>query len=60
MFVNTLTVDDKHSLLKGGNSTQPFQIQLSQKEKAFSEFFFEFLKSLFNFKHLRKNDGPRS
>ena len=36
--------------------TQPIQIQLSQKEKTFSQFLFAFLKSIFNFKHLLKND----
>ena len=36
--------------------TQPIQIQLSQKEKTFSQFLFAFLKSIFNIKHLPKND----
>ena len=58
LFVNTLTVDDKHYLLNRDNSTQPNQIQLSQKEKAFSQFFFEFLKSMLNYKHLLKKDDP--
>ena len=31
-------------------------MQLSQKEKTFSEFFFSFLKSILNFKHLPKKD----
>ena len=54
LFVNTLTLDDKHYLLKRDNLTQPIQIQLSQKQKIFSEFFFAFLKSILNFKHLPK------
>ena len=33
-------------------------MQLSQKQKTFSEFFFEFLKSILNFKHLPKKDDP--
>ena len=45
-FVNTLTVDEKHYLLKRDDLTQPIQIQLSQKEKSFSLFFFAFLKSI--------------
>ena len=53
-----MTVDDKHYLLNRDNSTQPNQIQLSQKEKAFSQFFFEFLKSMLNYKHLLKKDDP--
>ena len=58
LFVNTLTVNDKDYLLNRDNLTQPFQIQLSQKEKIFSEFFFAFLKSMLNFKHLPKEDDP--
>ena len=54
MFVNTLTVDDKHYLLNRDNLTQPIQMQLSKKEKTFSEFFFAFLKSILNYKHLPK------
>ena len=60
LFVNTLTVDDKHYLLNRDNLTQPIQIQLSQKQKTFSEFFFAFSKSILNFKHLPKKDDPRS
>ena len=60
LFVNTLTVDEKHNLLNRDNLTQPIQIQLSQKQKTFSEFFFAFLKSILNFKHLPKKDDPRS
>ena len=54
LFVNTLIVDDKHYLLNRDNLTQPIQIQLSQKQKTFSEFFFAFSKSILNFKHLPK------
>ena len=54
LFVNTLTVDDKHYLLNRDNLTQPIQIQLSQKQKRFSEFIFAFLKSILNFQHLPK------
>ena len=58
LFVNTLTVHDKHYLLNRDNLTQPNQIQLSQKEKDFSQFFFEFLKSMLNYKHFLKQDDP--
>ena len=54
LFFNTLTVDDKHYLLNRDNLTQPIQMQLSKKEKTFSEFFFAFLKSILNYKHLPK------
>ena len=60
MFVNILRVNDKHYLLNRDNLTQPIQIKLSQKQKIFSEFFFAFLKSILNFKHLPKNDDPHS
>ena len=60
LFVNTLAVNDKHYLLHRDNLTQPIQIQLSQKQKIFSEFFFAFLKSILNFKHLPKKDDPHS
>ena len=36
--VNTLTADDKYSLLNRDNLTQPIQIVLSQKEKTFPDF----------------------
>ena len=39
-FVNTLTVDEKHYLLYRENLTQPSGIQLYQKERTFSKFFF--------------------
>ena len=60
MFVNILTVDDKHYLLNRDNLTQPIQMQLSKKQKTFSEISFAFLNSLLNFKHLPKKDDPHS
>ena len=40
LFVNTLTADDKYSLLSRDNSMQTIQMQLWQKQKPFSEFIF--------------------
>ena len=60
LFVNTLAVNDKHYLLKRDNLTQAIQMQLCQKERNFSEFFFAFLKSIINFKDFTKKDDPRS
>ena len=54
LFVNTLTVDDTHYLVNRHNLTRPIQIQLSQKKKTFPQFFFAFLKSILNYKHLPK------
>ena len=60
LFVNTFTVNDKHYLLNRDNLTEPIQMQLSEKEKTFSEFFFASLKSILNVKHLPKKGDPRS
>ena len=60
MFVKTSTVDVKHYMLNRENFTQPIQIQLSQKQKTFSEFYFAFLKSILNLKHLPKKYDPHS
>ena len=35
-------------------------MQLSQKQKSFSGFFFAILKSILNFKHFSKKDDPNS
>ena len=58
LFLNRLTVDDKHYMLNRDNLTQPIEIQLSQKQKTFPQFFHAFLKSILNDKHLHKNDDP--
>ena len=60
LFVNTLTVDDKHYLLNRDNLTQPIQRQLSKKEKTFSEISFAFLNSFLNFKYWPTKDDPHS
>ena len=48
IFVNILTADDKHPLLNRDSLTQPSQMQLSQKQKIFSQFLAAFLKSRLN------------
>ena len=58
LFVNTLTADEKYPLLKRDNLTIPIQTQLSQKQKTFSQFFAEFLKSRINFKYFENKDDP--
>ena len=60
LFLNTLTVDGKHYLVTRDNLTQTIKIQLSQKQNNFCEFFFLFLKTMFNFKHIPKKDDPPS
>ena len=60
LLVNTLTDDEKYSLLYRQNLTQPIQILLSQKEKTFSESFCAFFKSTLNFTHFQKKDDSHS
>ena len=44
LFVNTLTADDKYSCRNSENLRQPIQVQLSNKDETFFEFFTLFLK----------------
>ena len=60
LLVNTLTDNDKYSLLYRDNLTQPIQILLSQKQKSFAHFFSAFLKSTLNFAHFQKKDSHHS
>ena len=60
MFVNTLTDEDKYSLLNRDNLRQPIGMHLSQIQKAFRLFFLPFSKSLLNFEHFQKKDDPHS
>ena len=55
-----MAADDKYSLLNRDNLTQPIRTPLSQKQKAFSEFFLPFSKSTLNFEHFQKKDDPHS
>ena len=58
LLVNTLTDDEKYSLLYRENLTQSIQLLLSQKLRSFSQFFSAFLKSTLNFEHFQKKDDP--
>ena len=60
LFVNTLTDDDKYSLLYRDNLTQPIQILLSQKQSTFSVFSSAFLKPTSNFEYFQKKDDPHT
>ena len=55
-----MTADDKYFLLNRDNLTQTIPTQLSQKQKAFFEFFLAFSKSTLNFEHLQKKDDLHS
>ena len=51
-----MTADDKYSFLIRDNL---IQIQLSQKQKTFSEVFSLVLKCKLNFEHFRIKDDPK-
>ena len=50
VFLNTLTGDAKYSVEVWENLPLPFQVELSEKRKTFSQFFVPFLESTSNFK----------
>ena len=60
LFANTLTVDEKHYLLNRDNLMEPINMELSKKQKTFSELFFVYLNSLLDFQHLPKKDDRHS
>ena len=45
LLVNTLPADEKYPLLNRDNLTIPIQMELSQKQKTFSQYFASFFKS---------------
>ena len=53
-FVNTFTGHDKDSVLNRQYLQHPIHMQLSQKQKKFSEFLSAFFKSRSNFEHIKK------
>ena len=58
LLVNTLAADEKYPVLHRDNLTIPIQMQISQKQKTFAEFFASNFKSRLNFKHFFKKDDP--
>ena len=54
LFVNTLTADDKYSVFNRENLTQPIHMQLSQKQKAFPQIYFPFLKCILTFERFQQ------
>ena len=51
LLVNTLATDEKYPVVNRDNLTIPIQMQLSQKQKSFSQFFGAFFKFSLNFEH---------
>ena len=60
MFVNLFTSDDKYSFLNRENLREPIWMQLSQKQKTFSQFVSSFFKATLNFEQFQKKDAPHS
>ena len=60
MFVNILNADDKYSLLNRDKLRHLIQMQLSQKEKTFSQFISSLFKSILKFEHSPKKDRSHS
>ena len=54
LFPNTPTADGKYSFPNRDNLTQPIQMQVSRKQKMFSQFFSAILNSNLNFKRFQK------
>ena len=60
VFVYTLTSDGKYPVQGCENLQLPIQMQLSEKRKTFSEFFFPFLDTTSNFEHFERKDDRHS
>ena len=58
LLVNTLGADEKYLVLHRDNLRIPIDMQVSQKQKAFAEFFVANFKCRLNFKHFFKKDDP--
>ena len=56
LLVNTLPADENNPVLNKDNLTIPIEMELSQKQKFFSEFFARFLESAIYFKYFLKKD----
>ena len=53
-FLNTVTADDRYSLISKNKWMQTIQMHLSQKPKIFSELYGAFFESVLNFEHFQK------
>ena len=52
-FLNTLTADDKYSLISRDKRMQTILMHLCQEAKIFSQFFSAFFESALNFEHFQ-------
>ena len=53
-FLNTLTADDRYSLISKNKWMETIQMYLSQKPNTFSELFFAFFEFVLNFEHFQR------
>ena len=53
-FLNTVTADDRYSLISKNKWMQTIQMHLSQKQNTFSELFCAFFDSVLNFEDFQK------
>ena len=60
LHINTLAADEKYPVLNRDNLTLPIQMQLSYKQKIFSQFFTAFFKPMWNFERFEKKDYRHS
>ena len=57
-LLNTLAADEKYPVVNRDNLTIPIKMQLSQKQKNFSELFAASLKSTISFQYFETKDDP--
>ena len=60
LFVNTFTAYDKYSVVNKQDLRTPIDMQLSRKQKGFSQYFATFFGSRLNFEHIQKIDDIHS
>ena len=60
LLLNTLLADEKYLVLQRNNLTIASQMQISQKQKTFSQFFAPVSKSILKFERFGKKDEPFS
>ena len=60
LFINTVIAYVKYSVLNREYLTHPVHMQLSQKQRAFPEFFSTFLISKLNFEDIQKKGDIQS
>ena len=58
LLIHTLAADEKYLFLHRNNLTIPIQMQLSQKQKTFSQFFAAFFKCRLNIKNFEWKYDP--